>query len=165
MLLDEAKINTILYTYIKRLYGKSYKLTSSYSKSKFVRVLMLLIIKTIVTKGDIDSCRESVLDYLNREIRSKDKDLIIDEYERLFLEWDNYIYLHLFLVALYLVIFKEKITDNIKEMRENIQLDSHPLSLTYDNGSTQIPYQKRIHTILETEKYFNDRLQNNRKFC
>ncbi|UPK52841.1 hypothetical protein MT476_26335 (plasmid) [Bacillus sp. H8-1] len=163
MQVDQANINAILYTYIKRLYGK-YRLSSNYSNPRKLLGLISILSNHLSDDGDVEECRTEILQYLRQEVALKDKNLIIDEYERLLMQWDDKTYLHLFLIAVYLVLFKEDITVNIKEIRENIQLEAHPLSLVYDNSSSQIPYLKRIHTVLETEKYYNTQLQSNANF-
>lgn len=158
-------LNTIFYTYIKRLYSTEYRLTSDYKKQPNCLLELIEILKKELDgNASVHECRNSALSYLEQVLAGKKKELKLDEYTRLFMQWDDLIYARMFVTALQLVYFKNEIDMTIKEELEDYEVEGHPLSLKYDNVSTYNAYLQRVKTGLVTEEIISRKQTKNAFF-
>ncbi|WP_428817674.1 hypothetical protein ACQR2L_05050 [Clostridium butyricum] len=147
---------TALYTYMKRVYGKDYKL--DFDVDPFIKSLSRLLL----AKHNYTEIRYFSLKYLSHNIKNTNKKYIkLEEYERLFQLWDNDIYSYLFIAALQLISFKNTICTDINKFVLETKSTEKPLSLKYDNISVTSVYMKRAVTlrfinIHITNKYNSD---------
>lgn len=151
---DARNFNTTFYTYLKRLYGEY----------KFKPQRYFELIEQLLERKEAGHSLQELADYIIEFIddvlgNMNTREKTIEEYKRLFFEWDDESYLEMFIVALYLIDLKIIIDEKIKQNNSNIELEGHPLSLTYDNASTIEPYLKRVNAIIISEEMYKELLE------
>lgn len=153
MFLDmEFKLNIDFYTYCKRLNSNNFRIYSSYNTLKGQKGLRLIInnFKELI---DEQKSFGTFIEQLEKIVLSHNDAPkfinILDEYRRLFFDWNDYIYPKLFVTALEFISYKDKLLEIIKERStQAINVDHlHLLSLKYDNISSIKPYASRVANI------------------
>ena len=137
--------NTMLYTYMKRLFSTAYKLTDQVKTD---------LLKTLLNNNkDLEVVKEACKSQLNMSLkRSINK---IDEYTRLIDAWTTRTDMLIFMLALLLMLYKNDICLKITRLVQDVTSSARPLTLEYDNISVEPIYTIRAITLTEIESFLN----------
>ncbi|GAA0790341.1 hypothetical protein [Hathewaya limosa] len=132
---------TMLYTYIKRMYGNTYKI-SEIHRSNLIDILEKELENPY---NNCNKIKSKILNYIEENVFSKGNEISkFEEYERIIVPWGTSIDPYVFLIALKLLKIKPTITSRIKEQSENIKSNAIPLTLEYDNINVMPVYVQRV---------------------